>query len=110
MSLQEAVGSQTADRWISTGRRIADFTDPKRSALLTDDQIGALHGYTTNEGYQWINLSCAGRPRLARRWRPSSRMPTKASQSYRPTRWGYLPRYYVAGGCHVEDASRSANQ
>lgn len=65
MSLREAVGNQTADRWISTGRRIADFTDPKRSALLTDDQIGALHGYTTNEGYQWINPALRGQTPLS---------------------------------------------
>ncbi|WP_414157165.1 DUF6861 domain-containing protein [Pseudomonas sp. BNK-15] len=65
MSLRDAVGSQTADRWISTGRRTADFTDPKRSAMLTDDQIGALHGYTTNEGYQWINPALRGQTPLS---------------------------------------------
>ncbi|WP_243055716.1 MULTISPECIES: DUF6861 domain-containing protein [Pseudomonas] len=60
MSLRDAVGKQTADRWTETGRRIADIADPKRSAMLTDDQIGALHGYTTNEGYQWINPALRG--------------------------------------------------
>lgn len=60
MSLRDAVGKQTADRWTESGRRIADMVDPKRSAMLTDDQIGALHGYTTNEGYQWINPALRG--------------------------------------------------
>ncbi|WP_223503839.1 DUF6861 domain-containing protein [Pseudomonas sp. BF-R-24] len=60
MSLRDAVGRQTAERWIANGRRIADQADLSRSRLLTDDQIGALHGYTTNEGYTWINPGLRG--------------------------------------------------
>ncbi|QXW44902.1 MULTISPECIES: DUF6861 domain-containing protein [Pseudomonas syringae group] len=60
MSLKDAVGQQTAERWITNGRQIANEADPKRSMLLTDDQIGALHGYTTNEGYVWINQALRG--------------------------------------------------
>lgn len=54
MSLKDAVGEQAANRWIAAGRKAAE-SDPVRSAMLTDDQIGALHGYTLNEGYSWIN-------------------------------------------------------
>ncbi|WP_448144532.1 DUF6861 domain-containing protein [Pseudomonas silesiensis] len=61
MSLRDAVGQQTAERWIANGRKIADKADPDRSRLLTDDQIGALHGYTTNEGYTWINPALRGK-------------------------------------------------
>ena len=60
MSLKDAVGPQTAERWISNGRRIAEKTDPVKSRLLTDDQIGALHGYTLDEGYKWINPALRG--------------------------------------------------
>jgi hypothetical protein len=64
MSLRDAVGQETAERWISTGRKIAEAVAPKKSALLTDDQIGALHGYTTNEGYTWINPPLRGQSPL----------------------------------------------
>jgi hypothetical protein len=60
MSLKDAVGPHVAERWISNGRRIAEATDPAKSRLLTDDQIGALHGYTLNEGYTWINPALRG--------------------------------------------------
>ena len=60
MTLRDAVGRETAERWITNGRRIADQADLSRSRLLTDDQIGALHGYTTNEGYTLINPGLRG--------------------------------------------------
>ncbi len=60
MSLKDAVGSHTAEQWIRNERRIANEADPLKSRLLTDDQIGALHGYTLDEGYQWINPALRG--------------------------------------------------
>ena len=55
MSLAEAVGKDKADEWINAGRRNALRNAPELSAKLSDDQIGALYGYTTNEGYMAIN-------------------------------------------------------
>lgn len=60
MSLADAVGKNVADYWTSKGREIANLNSPSRSALLSDDQIGALFGYTTNEGYQAINPALRG--------------------------------------------------
>lgn len=60
MSLAEAVGSDKAQYWTSKGREIANLKSPSRAALLSDDQIGALYGYTTNEGYQAINPALRG--------------------------------------------------
>lgn len=55
MSLADALGKQKAEEWISAGRNNALRNAPELSAKLSDDQIGALYGYTTNEGYMAIN-------------------------------------------------------
>jgi len=60
MSLADAVGKDRASRWINRGRELADQHDPDLSALLSDDQVGALHGYTTEIGYKMINPALRG--------------------------------------------------
>ncbi|MDH2068765.1 PAAR domain-containing protein [Pantoea sp. GD03673] len=64
MPLSEAVGKSTAERWISEGRSNAIKNDIETSKVLTDDQIGALYGYTTNEGYSAINPALRGTAEL----------------------------------------------
>lgn len=68
MSLKDAIGEQAAARWIAAGRKAAEI-DPVRSAMLTDDQIGALHGYTLNEGYSWINPALRGQVPMTEKMR-----------------------------------------
>lgn len=60
MSLSEAVGKQRAEKWITRGRELADNRDPALSALLSDEQVGALYGYTTDPGYQMVNPALRG--------------------------------------------------
>ncbi|NQS85365.1 putative Zn-binding protein involved in type VI secretion [Pantoea allii] len=60
MSLSDAVGQKTATEWIQEGRRLADKNDFEASKMLTDDQVGALYGYTTNDGYKMINPALRG--------------------------------------------------
>ncbi|QHM70499.1 PAAR domain-containing protein [Mixta intestinalis] len=60
MSLADAVGKDRASRWINRGRELADQYNPTISALLSDDQVGALHGYTTEAGYKMINPALRG--------------------------------------------------
>jgi hypothetical protein len=57
MSLREAVGKDLADSWIKKGREQANLRDPALSALLSDDQIGALFGYSTNDVYKEFNAA-----------------------------------------------------
>lgn len=57
MSLREAVGKDMAERWIAEGRARADVRAPELSKLLSDDQIGALYGYSTNDVYKAYNLA-----------------------------------------------------
>ncbi|WP_313627218.1 PAAR domain-containing protein [Kosakonia sp.] len=60
MSLKEAVGEAKASKWIARGRELIDNKAPHLSKLLTDDQVGALHGYTTDPGYKMINPALRG--------------------------------------------------
>ncbi|PQL26210.1 hypothetical protein C5L22_21760 [Pantoea ananatis] len=39
-------------------------TNAVKSAMLTDDQVGALYGYTTNEGYTALNPALRGQTPL----------------------------------------------
>lgn len=64
MSLADAVGHEKASRWIIKGRELADMKAPELSALLSDDQVGALYGYTTNPGYEMINPALRGSTEL----------------------------------------------
>ncbi|WP_342754836.1 PAAR domain-containing protein [Pantoea sp. MBD-2R] len=64
MSLADAVGQSMAKRWIAKGRELADAKAPELSALLSDDQIGALYGYTTDPGYEMINPALRGSTEL----------------------------------------------
>jgi hypothetical protein len=57
MSLREAVGQDMADRWIKAARERAAERDPTLSKLLSDDQIGALYGYSTNDVYKEFNAA-----------------------------------------------------
>ncbi|EJT84993.1 hypothetical protein PPS11_16201 [Pseudomonas putida S11] len=45
------------ERWIAEGRARADVRAPELSKLLSDDQIGALYGYSTNDVYKAYNLA-----------------------------------------------------
>lgn len=60
MTLAEAVGKDTADAWIAQGKANTLKNAPKLLKKLSDDQIGALYGYTTNEGYSAINPALRG--------------------------------------------------
>lgn len=60
MSLSEAVGKQRAEKWITRGRELAENRDPALSALLSDEQVGALYGYTTDPGYKMVNPALRG--------------------------------------------------
>lgn len=60
MTLAEAVGKENAETWTQTARVNATRNNPELSALLTDDQIGAIYGYTTNEGYSLLNPALRG--------------------------------------------------
>lgn len=60
MSLGDAVGQDRAARWIERGRQLADAKAKELSDLLSDDQVGALYGYTTDPGYQMINPALRG--------------------------------------------------
>lgn len=59
MSMADAVGAKQAGKWAANGR-----SNAARNGLdvshLTDDQIAALHGYSTNEGYQMMNPALRG--------------------------------------------------
>ncbi|MCJ8178420.1 hypothetical protein MRS45_20165 [Pseudomonas viridiflava] len=57
MSLREAVGKERAERWIDEGRARANRRAIEKSQLLTDDEIGALYGYSTNEVYEQFNAA-----------------------------------------------------
>lgn len=60
MSLKEAVGEARASRWIARGRMLMENKAPHLLEYLTDDQIGAIHGYTTDPGYKMINPALRG--------------------------------------------------
>lgn len=60
MTLKEAKGEATAERWTQKGRELADMFDPEMSARLSDDEVGALYGYTTNPGYTEANMALRG--------------------------------------------------
>ncbi|MDO6410132.1 ADP-ribosyltransferase domain-containing protein [Pantoea phytobeneficialis] len=64
MTLADAVGKAKADEWTSAGRMNALKNNPKLSEKLSDDQIGALYGYTTNEGYTALNPALRGQTSL----------------------------------------------
>jgi uncharacterized Zn-binding protein involved in type VI secretion len=55
MSLADAVGKEQAESWIKAGKENTLMNAPKYLEVLSDDQIGALYGYTTNEGYNAVN-------------------------------------------------------
>lgn len=59
MPLEEAMPGW-GDAWIKNGREYAELRDPYLSSKLTDDQVGALYGYTTNEGYTMLNPALRG--------------------------------------------------
>ncbi|WP_437889020.1 PAAR domain-containing protein [Phytobacter sp. V91] len=60
MTLAEAKGEATATRWTQKGRELADMYNPKLSERLSDDEVGALYGYTTNPGYTEANMALRG--------------------------------------------------
>ncbi|MEB5704253.1 PAAR domain-containing protein [Pantoea anthophila] len=64
MPLSEAVGKAQADGWIAAGRERALLNEPELAGLLSDDQIGAIYGYTTNEGYTALNPALRGQTPL----------------------------------------------
>lgn len=64
MSLSEAVGKDLANTWVTKGRQLAEQGDKRLSSLLTDDEVGALYGYTTNEGYPMVNNALRGQTEL----------------------------------------------
>lgn len=57
MSLHEAVGENMAERWVNEARAWAAERNPRLSALLSDDQIGALYGYSTDDVYTEFNAA-----------------------------------------------------
>ncbi len=63
MPLSQAVGDDNAAGWIAKGKSNLAETPVPGAEDLTDDQIGAIHGYTTDEGYTMINPALRGRPR-----------------------------------------------
>ncbi len=60
MPLSQAVGDDNAARWIAKGKSNLAETPVSGAEDLTDDQIGAIHGYTTDEGYMMINPALRG--------------------------------------------------
>ena len=60
MPLSQAVGDDRAATWIASGKSNLAREPLPGSEALTDDQIGAIHGYTTNEGYSMINPALRG--------------------------------------------------
>lgn len=58
-SLSEAVGRDTADNWISSAKAKADKNNFDISRL-SEDEVGAIYGYTTNEGYTALNPALRG--------------------------------------------------
>ncbi|CAI0702184.1 NAD(+)--protein-arginine ADP-ribosyltransferase Tre1 [Serratia quinivorans] len=64
MTLAEAVGQEQAKVWTQTARANAEKNNAQLSTLLTDDQIGAIYGYTTNEGYTALNPALRGQTPL----------------------------------------------
>lgn len=60
MTLKEAKGEATANKWTQKGRELADRHNPELSQRLSDDEIGALYGYTTNPGYTEVNMALRG--------------------------------------------------
>lgn len=60
MTLADAVGREKAEAWTQAARANAERNDPELSLLLSDDQIGAIYGYTTNDGYSVINPALRG--------------------------------------------------
>ncbi len=59
MSMTEAVGASRARQWTTTGRSNA-AAKGMDVAHLSDDQVAAIHGYTTNEGYTQLNPALRG--------------------------------------------------
>lgn len=59
MSMADAVGSSKAQQWAATGRANAASKGVDVSHL-SDDQVAAIHGYTTNEGYTQLNPALRG--------------------------------------------------
>ena len=55
MTLADALGKEKAEEWINAGKKNVLRNAPELLGKLNDDQIGALYGYTTNEGYMAIN-------------------------------------------------------
>ncbi|HFK7187865.1 TPA: ADP-ribosyltransferase domain-containing protein [Serratia odorifera] len=64
MSLADAVGREKAESWTQAARANAERNNPELSSLLSDDQIGAIYGYTTNDGYSVINPALRGQREL----------------------------------------------
>lgn len=60
MSLADAVGKDTAESWINAGKENTLMNAPEFINKLSDDEIGALYGYTTNEGYTSLNPALRG--------------------------------------------------
>ena len=61
MTLAEAKGEATATRWTKKGRELAEMYDPEASARLSDDEVGALYGYTPDPGYTEANMALRGK-------------------------------------------------
>ncbi len=59
MSMTEAVGPSRANQWTTAGRGNAAAKGVDISHL-SDDQVAAIHGYTTNEGYTQLNPALRG--------------------------------------------------
>jgi len=59
MSMAEAVGPGRARQWTDAGRTNAARKGYDTSHL-SDDEVAALHGYTTNEGYTQLNPALRG--------------------------------------------------
>lgn len=59
MTMAEAVGGAQAKDWAQTGRANAAAKGAD-IAHLSDDQVAAIHGYTTNEGYTQLNPALRG--------------------------------------------------
>ncbi|GGF20453.1 hypothetical protein GCM10011611_28120 [Aliidongia dinghuensis] len=59
MPLSQAVGEDAAAEWTAAGRANAARNGVDVSHL-SDDEVGAIYGYTTNEGYSAINPALRG--------------------------------------------------
>ncbi|MFU9137171.1 ADP-ribosyltransferase [Erwinia tasmaniensis] len=64
MTLADAVGKDTADAWIKAAKENTLDNAPAYLEKLSDDQLGALYGYTTNEGYTALNPALRGQTLL----------------------------------------------